>query len=114
MRSKQERQWSKSEVLRKRKARIKRNDLRPVCNCKAYGFPHKIGGKCKGQVFAEFYFYNEKQVCNECNCFNDDRTSITCDVVDGIESIKHAECYIDAVHHHPGEHLQIELIEIEQ
>lgn len=111
MRSKQEIKFLKSEVLRKRKARFKRNDQRPVCNCKAYGFPHKIGGKCKGQSFTEFYFYNNKNVCKECNCFNDDRTPITCDVVEGTESIKEAECYRDAVHSHPGEHLQIEFIE---
>lgn len=108
MRSKQEIEWSKSEARRKRIARSKRNDQRPICDCNAYNFPHKIGGKCKGQAFTEFYLSNIKQSCNQCNCLNDDRTLITCDVVDGRESIKEVECYRDAVHYHPSEHLQIE------
>ncbi len=109
MRSKQEIEWQKSEVIRKRIARSKRNDQRPVCDCNAYSFPHKIGGKCKGQAFAEFYFYNQKDACSECNCLNDAREPISCDVINGTESIKEAECYRDAVHYHPSEHLQIQI-----
>lgn len=103
MRSKQEIEWQKSEVLRKRKARLKRDDPRPICWCKAYKFPHKIGGKCKGQAFTEFYFNNQRQVCNECNCLNDNR----CDVADGRESITEAECYRDRVHCNPSERLPL-------
>lgn len=107
MKSKQQIDFDKSEVFRKRKARLKRNDKRPICDCQAYPFPHKIGGKCKGTVFIEFYFYSQKQSCAECNCLNDDREPISCDAASGTESIKEAECYRDAVHYHPGEHLQI-------
>lgn len=85
----------------------KRNDLRPICNCHAYNFPHKIGGKCKGQVFASFHFYNVKSCCEFCNCLCDDRTPNSCDVVDGTESISEAECYRDAVKYNPKEHLTL-------
>lgn len=108
MRSKEDIQWSKSEVLRKKKARLKRNDNRPVCNCNAYKFPHKIGGKCKGQVFAEFYFYKDRDLCDQCNCFNDHCEPISCDVVTGTESIKEAECFIERVHSYPSERLPLE------
>ncbi len=107
MRSKQEIDFDKSEVLRKRKARLARNDKRPICDCDAYSFPHKIGGKCRGKTFTEFYLHNNREACNECNCLNDDRTPISCDVVDGTESINESECYREALHHHPSEHLQI-------
>lgn len=105
MKAKSEIELIKSEKARKRKARAKRNDKRPICNCNAYGFPHKIGGKCKGRAFAEFNFYQIGAHCKYCNCFNDDRTPKTCDVVDGTESISEAECYRDAVKYNPKEHL---------
>lgn len=110
MKTKKELSWKKSEVLRKRKARLKRDDKRPICDCDAYSFPHKIGGKCRGDVFVGFYFHNKKQSCNECNCLNDDREPISCDALSGSESIKEAECYRDAIHYSPGEHLQISWI----
>tara|TARA_R110000744_G_scaffold380568_1_gene503225 strand:+ start:10308 stop:10607 length:300 start_codon:yes stop_codon:yes gene_type:complete len=83
----------------------KRKDPRPICDCSAYSFPHKIGGKCKGKAFAEFHFYNVKSECELCNCFNDDRTPTSCDVVDGTESIFEGECYRDAAKYNPSEHL---------
>lgn len=83
----------------------KRKDLRPICDCSSYKFPHKIGGKCKGKTFAEFHFYNIKSECKFCNCLNDDRTPISCDVIDGTESIFEGECYRDAAKHNPSEHL---------
>lgn len=103
MRSKQEIELRKLEALRKRKARLKRNDNRPICWCNVYKFPHKIGGKCKGQEFTQFYFNYQRQLCHECNCLNEN----SCDVVDGRESIKHAECYIDRVHCNPSEKLPL-------
>ena len=82
----------------------KRNDQRPICRCKAYKFPHKIGGKCKGITFATFYFYNVKQLCNECNCLSNNN----CDVVDGLESIKEAECFRYQEHYCPAENLPLD------
>ena len=87
-------------VKKKRRIRI---DTRPICNCNAYKFPHKIGGKCKGITFATFYFYNVKQLCNECNCLNDEN----CDVVYGKESIKEGECYQYQEHYCESEHLPL-------
>lgn len=81
-------------------------DPRPICNCKAYSFPHKCGGgKCTGKVFTEFYLHNIKEHCSQCNCFNDENN--TCDVADERESLKHGECYQEALSQHSGEHLQI-------
>lgn len=86
---------------------MKRKDPRPICNCSAYPFPHKIGGKCKGIDFAEFFFYQggEREVCNQCNCLNGDK----CDVVEGLESINEAECYRERLKYNPSEHLPLEL-----
>ena len=84
-----------------------RIDKRPICNCKAYKHPHKIGGKCKGQAFTEFYFYNVRVICNECNCMNDGR----CDVVDGLEEIKEAECYREHILYNENEHLPLDFKE---
>lgn len=109
MKTKAEREWLESEKERKRKARAQRNDKRPICNCHAYKFPHKIGGKCKGIVFATFYFYNDKGLCNQCNCLNDDCSPISCDVVDGTEDIKHGECYRERLHSFPAEKLPLQL-----
>lgn len=94
--------------MTKKRRRI-RNDQRPICNCHAYKFPHKIGGKCKGIVFATFYFNNDKDLCSQCNCFNDDRSPISCDVVGGTESINEAECYRERVHQYPKEKLPLQL-----
>jgi len=63
-------------------------DNRPICNCNAYKFPHRVGGKCKAHDFVLFNFQN-KTHCEFCNCLNDN----SCDVLDGVESIKEAECY---------------------
>lgn len=87
----------------------KRYDPRPICDCDAYPFPHKIGGKCKGTVFAEFQFYNVKEYCEFCNCNND----TSCDVATGRESINEAECYIAAKHYAPAEHLIISFHQLE-
>lgn len=91
--------------------RKRKPDDRPICDCSAYKFPHKIGGKCTGDAFLEFYFYNIRQCCEQCNCFRDDQTPATCDAMNGAESISEAECYIERVHYHPGEHLPINFIE---
>ena len=86
----------------------KRNDKRPICNCHTYKFPHKIGGKCKGEVFAEFYFYNDRDLCSQCNCFNDGCEPVSCDVVTGAEDIKHGECYRERLHSFPAEKLPLQ------
>lgn len=90
-------------------AKRKYFDSRPICDCAAYNFPHRVGGRCKGDVFAEFHFYNVKSECEFCNC----NAGSHCDVATGQESIKEAECYIAAKHYAPGEHLQIKLEEPE-
>lgn len=89
----------------------KYKDPRPICTCSAYSFPHKIGGKCTGKAFFEFYFYCDRELCEQCNCFNDDRSPMSCDVLDGTESIKEAECFIERLHQFPSEHLPLTLIE---
>lgn len=109
MKTKAEREWLKSEKERKRKARLKRNDKRPVCYCDAYKFPHKIGGKCTGKSFASFYFYNDAELCEQCNCY-DDSFPMSCDVVSGTEDIKHGECYMERLHQFPKEKLPLELM----
>ena len=83
-------------------------DSRPICTCSVYKFPHRIGGKCSGSTFAEFYFYNNRSLCNECNCNNDNE----CDVVTGRESINEAECYEEAKHSYPGERLIMSFTQI--
>lgn len=92
--------------------RRKRKDPRPICDCDAYNFPHKIGGKCKGRAFLEFYFYCDTSICNECNCYNEDVHC--CDALYGKESIKEAECYREQLHYCPGGHLPLQFIEIEE
>ena len=93
----------------------KRKDPRPICRCEAYSFPHKIGGKCTGKAFLEFYFYcGNRELCEECNCFNDDRSPISCDVIDGVESIREAECYRERLHQFPSENLPIQYEEEEE
>lgn len=79
-------------------------DQRPICDCNAYRFPHKVGGRCTGAAFAEWHFYNDRSCCEFCNCLRDDGR---CDAVMGLESIKEAECYQERVHAHPGERLPI-------
>ena len=68
-------------------------DTRPICNCSAYPFPHKIGGKCKGTAFVQAYRTFSKEHCEFCNCLYGN----TCEVLTGQESIKQAECYLEAL-----------------
>ena len=82
-------------------------DKRPICTCDKYPFPHRIGGKCKGQAFAEFHFYTVGTACEGCNCYNESDNVHQCDVVTGQEGIKYAECYSEACHSAPSEHLQL-------
>jgi len=89
----------------------KRKDDRPICKCSAYKFPHRIGGKCDGSSFTEYYNTYNRILCSSCNCSNN---GSGCDVVDGSESIKHAECYIEACHVSPAECLPLEFIPPEE
>jgi len=79
----------------------KRVDHRPICTCRAYEFPHKIGGKCDGSAFAEHHWLMDKGCCDMCNC----NTGNDCDVITGAESIQEAECYDEAKRLYPGEQL---------
>lgn len=85
-------------------------DQRPICNCNLYKFPHKIGGKCTGRAFTDFYFTNVKECCIMYNCRND--LYGCCDVSAGAESISNAECFIEQKHYHPGEHLPLTIEDI--
>lgn len=78
-------------------------DKRPICDCSAYKFPHRVGGRCKGYDFTTFYFYNIKELCELCNCNNNG----SCDASTGLENIRHAECYQEALREKSGEHLII-------
>ena len=81
-----------------------KRDDRPICTCDAYGFPHRIGGKCDGSTFAEHYFNWITKECYQCNCnFNGQ-----CEVVTGQESIIEGECYQEAWRSYPGEYLPLE------
>lgn len=83
-------------------------DGRPICTCTAYPFPHRVGGRCTGSAFAEFYFYHDHQLCSLCNCNGDNQ----CEVVTGQESIKEAECYDQALDIHNGGHLPLQMEDI--
>ena len=69
-----------------------RNDTRPICTCGAYKHPHRVGGRCKGVAFADNYFHYNGSACKFCNS-----NCGSCEVADGKESIKEAECYQEAV-----------------
>ena len=88
---------------------MRRKDLRPICKCTAYRFPHKIGGKCRGRTFTQFYYWNIKELCDGCNC---DRDGVSCDVSEGLESVKYAGCYVEFCHTQPSETLPIKLEDI--
>ena len=79
-------------------------DDRPICTCGAYGFPHRIGGKCDGSVFAEHYHSWIAKDCYQCNCNHNNQ----CEVVTGQESIQMGECYQERLHYYPGEYLPLE------
>jgi hypothetical protein len=83
----------------------RKKDDRPICTCSAYKFPHRIGGRCTGSVFTEFYFYNVKSACEFCNC----NSGTHCDVAQGQESINEAECYTEAKHNSADLYLPIKI-----
>ena len=68
-------------------------DIRPICTCGAYTFPHKVGGgKCNGEDFAEYHWLYHKQDCEFCNL----NCGTHCDAQTGAESIVHGQCYRDS------------------
>lgn len=78
----------------------KRKDPRPICKCKAYRFPHKLGGgKCDGLAFTEYNFQFNREHCQYCNC----NSGTYCEVSTGQENLKEGECYLDAVKNQQGE-----------
>lgn len=84
---------------------MSKKDLRPICTCSAYKFPHRVGGKCDGSAFTEYYYTYVRSLCGSCNCNN---SNSGCDVSNGAESIKLAECYVEACHIYPSERLPLE------
>lgn len=90
---------------------MKKRDPRPICYCNVYKFPHKADSKrCGGRTFMEFYLYNIRELCEQCNCFNEEESS--CDAAEGRESLKEAECYIERVSQQPSEKLPITMEDI--
>ena len=87
---------------------VKPMDNRPICNCKAYPFPHKVGGKCTGSDFLQFYFTHIKELCSSCNC----NASTECEAATGKESIKEAECFLEAHTEIPSYHLPLKIEDI--
>lgn len=87
----------------------KRKDNRPICTYSVYRFPHRVGGKCDGSKFTEYYKYNDGKLCHSCNCNN----SGQCDVINGAESIQHVECYMEFKQYNSGEYLPLEFKEPE-
>ena len=87
---------------------MKKIDNRPICNCKAYSFPHKVGGKCKGHDFLHFYFTHIKTLCSVCNC----NAAYECEAATGKESIKEAECFLEAHTETPSYHLLLKIEDI--
>jgi len=76
-------------------------DYRPICDCGAYHFPHKLGGgKCDGSAYAEYYSLHVGSSCEGCNCYQGG-----CDVIAGKEKIKYGECYVEA---YGGGHVRLE------
>ena len=72
---------------------MRKNVNQITCVCSAYDFPHRLGGgSCTGDSWCSSYMeITNKDLCYSCNCFNNDN----CDVVSGLENVKHAECVID-------------------
>lgn len=74
---------------------MKRIRIQVTCECTAYNFPHRIGGgKCYGRVWCESYREIDSNLCDTCNCFNNN----SCDVVNGLECFKFGECYLNELH----------------
>lgn len=88
-----------------------RGDMRPICNCGAYAFPHKLGGgRCDGSTFAEHYHLHQRNGCEFCNLNHNS----TCDAITGQEHIKYGDCYTDALYNGPGYHVPLEYIPDEE
>lgn len=62
-----------------------------TCICKAYKFPHRVGGgKCSGSEWVESYLMLYGECCQHCNYF---RGVNQCDVIDGRECIEECDAY---------------------
>ena len=86
----------------KKKKRVR---VQVTCLCGVYPFPHRIGGgKCTGRNWVASYINMVSECCNQCNCKNTGESGAggeragTCDVYEGLESIKLCEGYIDFLH----------------
>jgi hypothetical protein len=63
----------------------------------------KLVGSARALRLQHFIFITSK-LCNECNCLSGNN----CDVVDGLESIKEAECFRYQEHYCPAENLPLD------
>lgn len=93
---------------KKRSVKKKRRRLRRqvTCRCRAYDFPHRIGGgECSGSDWAESYFLYVTEGCERCNCRRDDGS---CDVATGLENIAYCEGFIGELHWQTGLRLPID------
>lgn len=86
-------------------ARKRRNRVQVTCLCRAYKFPHRLGGgKCAGRGWAESYYLHEKDCCAQCNL----NTGDYCEVAVGQEDIKHCEGYQEHLRLQPSTRLPID------
>ena len=83
----------------------KRDRVQVTCYCKAYSFPHRIGGGlCNGSQWAEDYMTWVREECELCNCL---RSDSVCDVVTGVEDFKHCEGFQDHLRRQPDQRLPV-------
>lgn len=74
--------------------------LQVTCYCKAYSFPHRVGGGlCTGGAWAKYYYENHGSLCMQCSA----NTPQGCDLVAESEDIRHCEAYQDHLHSQPEE-----------
>lgn len=66
-----------------------------TCDCGAYKFPHRmLGGRCEGFAIVINEFSSDQSQCTDC-IYQDDQHS--CQIIDGIEDVKHATCLQDFI-----------------
>ena len=73
-----------------------------TCNCRAYEFPHRMGGgACSPSCIAVEHFektYGADKTCQSCNCLGfDDRFGRTCTVVEGSDPYDCCEVVLEFI-----------------
>lgn len=88
--------------------------LQVTCGCHAYHFPHRIGGgRCSGGDWAASYREIDGACCEQCNCLNNGfagcggERSGSCDVIEGLESIRLCEGYQDYLNSQTDQRLPV-------